>query len=174
VVRLKGGDPFIFGRGGEELEALAEAGVSFSVVPGITAAAGVAAYAGIPLTHRNHAYSVSFVTGHADKEGKEPDWRALASPAVTAVFYMGLARLDHIVGKLLENGSAPTRPAALVAHGTLPSQRVVHAALGTLREAARGAALDSPTLLIVGEAVALHATLGWFNDAPDADLTQSA
>jgi uroporphyrin-III C-methyltransferase/precorrin-2 dehydrogenase/sirohydrochlorin ferrochelatase len=174
VVRLKGGDPFIFGRGGEELEALAEAGVSFSVVPGITAAAGVAAYAGIPLTHRNHAYSVSFVTGHADKEGKEPDWRALASPAVTAVFYMGLARLDHIVGKLLENGSAPSRPAALVAHGTLPSQRVVHAALGTLREAARGAALDSPTLLIVGEAVALHATLGWFNDAPDADLTQSA
>lgn len=174
VVRLKGGDPFIFGRGGEELEALARAGISFSVVPGITAAAGVAAYTGIPLTHRNHADSVSFVTGHADKDGKEPDWNALASPAVTAVFYMGLARLEHIVGKLLDNGSAPTRPAALVAHGTLPEQRVVSATLGTLCEAARVAALESPTLLIVGESVALHATLGWFNDAPAAHLTQSA
>ncbi len=174
VVRLKGGDPFIFGRGGEELQALALAGINFSVVPGITAAAGVAAYTGIPLTHRDHAHSVSFVTGHADKEGREPDWPALASPAATAVFYMGLARLDHIVGKLLENGSAPTRPAALVAHGTLPGQRVIAATLGTLRDVARAAALDSPTLLIVGEAVALHATLAWFNEAPVADLTQSA
>ena len=174
VVRLKGGDPLIFGRGGEELEALSRAGISFSVVPGITAAAGVAAYTGIPLTHRDHAYSVSLVTGHADKDGKEPDWRALASPTVTAVFYMGLARLDHIVEKLLEYGSAPSRPAALVAHGTLPQQRVVSATLGTLRDAARSAALESPTLLIVGESVALHSTLAWFNDAPDADLTQSA
>jgi uroporphyrin-III C-methyltransferase/precorrin-2 dehydrogenase/sirohydrochlorin ferrochelatase len=174
VVRLKGGDPFIFGRGGEELEALARAGIDFSVVPGITAAAGIAAYTGIPLTHRDHAHSVSFVTGHADNDGKEPDWAALASPAATAVFYMGLARLDHIVEKLLEYGSAATRPAALVSHGTLPAQRVISATLGTLRDAARAAALESPTLLIVGESVALHATLAWFNDAPDAHLTQSA
>ena len=174
VVRLKGGDPFIFGRGGEELEALARAGINFSVVPGITAAAGIAAYAGIPLTHRDHAYSVSFVTGHANKDGKEPDWRALASCDITAVFYMGLARLDHIVAKLLEHGSSAARPAALVTHGTLPEQRVVSATLGTLCDAALAAALDSPTLLIVGETVALHTALAWFNEAPDTDLTQSA
>ena len=174
VVRLKGGDPFIFGRGGEELAALARAGVDFSVVPGITAALGVAAYAGIPLTHRDHAHSVSFVTGHADRDGKEPDWRALAAPGATAVFYMGLARLERSVQQLLEHGAAADRPAALVAQGTLPNQRVVTATLGTLAAAVAAAQLESPALLIVGDVVALQSTLAWFNVVGDADIPQSA
>lgn len=174
VVRLKGGDPFIFGRGGEELEALATAQIDFSVVPGITAASGCAAYAGIPLTHREHAHSVSFVTGHADKNGKEPDWRALAMPGATAVFYMGLARLEHIVRKLLEHGAAATLPTAIVAHGTLPNQRVIAATLGTILDAASPAALESPALLVVGEVVALQSKLAWFSLGTDADVSQSA
>ncbi|MDP8985325.1 MAG: siroheme synthase CysG [Pseudomonadota bacterium] len=173
VVRLKGGDPFIFGRGGEELEALAEAGIPFSVVPGITAASGCAAYAGIPLTHREYAHSVTFVTGHRDKNGTEPDWHGLALPGATAVFYMGLARLDHIVSKLLEHGAAAARPAALVARGTLPDQEVIVATLGTLLEAAAAGALESPALLVVGDVVALRAKLGWFA-AAGAELSRSA
>jgi uroporphyrin-III C-methyltransferase/precorrin-2 dehydrogenase/sirohydrochlorin ferrochelatase len=174
VVRLKGGDPFIFGRGGEELEALARAQIDFSVVPGITAASGCAAYAGIPLTHREYAHSVTFVTGHADKSGIEPDWRALALPGATAVFYMGLARLDHIIRALLEHGAAPTRPAAIVVRGTLPDQEVIVATLGTLFDAASAAALESPALLVVGEVVALRSKLAWFSTATRADLSQSA
>jgi uroporphyrin-III C-methyltransferase/precorrin-2 dehydrogenase/sirohydrochlorin ferrochelatase len=174
VVRLKGGDPFIFGRGGEELEALARAGINFSVVPGITAASGVGAYAGIPLTHRDHAHSVTFVTGHADKNGREPDWRALAAPGATAVFYMGLGRLEHIVAKLLEHGAPPERPVAIVAQGSLPTQRVVTASIATIAAATATAALESPALLVVGEVVALQDTLSWFNTEPGADLSQSA
>jgi uroporphyrin-III C-methyltransferase/precorrin-2 dehydrogenase/sirohydrochlorin ferrochelatase len=178
VVRLKGGDPFIFGRGGEELEAVARAGIHFSVIPGITAAAGCAAYAGIPLTHRDHAHSVSFVTGHADSDGKEPDWRALAAPGNTVVFYMGLARLEHIVAKLTANGAPPARPAGIIVHGTTARQRVITATLATLGEAAARANLESPALLIVGEVVALNSTLAWFganseSEAP-AELSQTA
>jgi uroporphyrin-III C-methyltransferase / precorrin-2 dehydrogenase / sirohydrochlorin ferrochelatase len=174
VVRLKGGDPFIFGRGGEELEALAQAQINFSVVPGVTAAAGCAAYAGIPLTHRDYAHSVTFVTGHADKEGKEPDWRALAQPGMTAVFYMGLARLDHIVAKLIEHGAPADLPAGLIAQGTLPEQRVVTATLATLAAAAKQSKLQSPALLVVGEVVALHSSLAWFNSPEAAQISQSA
>jgi uroporphyrin-III C-methyltransferase/precorrin-2 dehydrogenase/sirohydrochlorin ferrochelatase len=174
VVRLKGGDPFIFGRGGEELEALAAAQIDFSVVPGITAASGCAAYAGIPLTHRDHAHSVSFVTAHADKNGQEPDWRALALPGVTAVFYMGLARLDHIVQRLLEHGAADSRPAAIVARGTLPEQQVIAATLGTLLDAASTAALESPALLVVGDVVKLRSQLAWFSALTDPHISQSA
>jgi len=174
VVRLKGGDPFIFGRGGEELEALALAQIDFSVVPGVTAASGCAAYAGIPLTHREYAHSVSFVTGHADENGKQPDWRALAFPGATAVFYMGLARLDHIVSKLLEHGAAVTLPAAIVARGTLPNQRIIAATLGTILDAASRAALESPALLVVGEVVALQSKLAWFSLGTDTDVSQSA
>jgi uroporphyrin-III C-methyltransferase / precorrin-2 dehydrogenase / sirohydrochlorin ferrochelatase len=176
VVRLKGGDPFIFGRGGEELEALAQAAIDFTVVPGITAASGCAAYAGIPLTHRDFAHSVTFVTGHADRSGREPDWRSLTQPGTTTVFYMGLARLNHIVAKLMEHGASSTLPAALVAHGTLSKQRVVKATLGNVLSAAAAAPLGSPTLLIVGEVVALSEKLAWFGDnLPDKnDLSQSA
>jgi len=178
VVRLKGGDPFVFGRGGEELQALAAAGINFSVVPGITAATGCAAYAGIPLTHRDYAHSVSFVTGHAQGDGKEPgtepDWRALAMPGATAVFYMGHARLDHIVEKLLEHGAPATRPAGIIAQGTTANQRVITATLATIRDASADAILESPALLIVGEVVALHSALAWFGTASAVDLSRTA
>ncbi len=136
VVRLKGGDPFIFGRGGEELEALQKARIRFSVIPGITAAAGCAAYAGIPLTHRDHAHSVTFVTGHEDGDGREPDYQALAKPGITAVFYMGLARVAHIAAKFVQHGAPETLPAALIAQGTLENQRVITGTLATIAEAA--------------------------------------
>jgi uroporphyrin-III C-methyltransferase/precorrin-2 dehydrogenase/sirohydrochlorin ferrochelatase len=174
VVRLKGGDPFIFGRGGEELEALAEAQINFSVIPGVTAAAGCAAYAGIPLTHRDHAHSVTFVAGHADKDGKEPDWRALAAPGITAVFYMGLARVEHIVGKLREHGAAADLPAGIIAQGTLPEQRVITATLADIATAASQANLLSPALLIVGKVVSLHASLAWFSGSEAAAISQTA
>ena len=173
VVRLKGGDPFVFGRGGEELQALAKAQINFSVVPGITAATGCAAYAGIPLTHRDHAHSVSFVAGHA-QGGTEPDWRALAMPGATAVFYMGHARLDHIVEKLLEHGAPAARPAALIAQGTTAKQRVVTATLATILGVSSEASLEPPALLIVGDVVALHSSLAWFNADAALDLSQTA
>ena len=174
VVRLKGGDPFVFGRGGEELQALAAARINFSVVPGITAALGAAAYAGIPLTHREHAHSVTFVTGHGQGHGPEPDWRALAMPGATAVFYMGLARLDRIVEMLLAHGAPGTRPAGIVAQGTASDQRVVTATLATIRSIASGANLQAPALLIVGDVVGLHASLAWFNAEAAADFSQTA
>jgi uroporphyrin-III C-methyltransferase/precorrin-2 dehydrogenase/sirohydrochlorin ferrochelatase len=175
VVRLKGGDPFIFGRGGEELEALARAHISFSVVPGVTAAAGCAAYAGIPLTHRDFAHSVTFVTGHEDKNGKEPDWRALATPGTTAVFYMGLARLEHIVARLVAHGAPPSLAAGIIVHGTMHNQRVLTATLATVHNVASRANLESPALLIVGDVVSLHASLAWFdNEAGTAVESRSA
>ena len=174
VVRLKGGDPFIFGRGGEELEALLEARISFSVIPGVTAAAGCAAYAGIPLTHRDHAHSVTFVTAHADEDGREPDWRALAKPGITAVFYMGLARVEHIAAKLMAHGAAAALPAAIVAQGTLQDQRVIVGTLATIADATAAANVESPALLVVGEVVSLHHSLAWFNNAPPLEVSQSA
>jgi len=180
VVRLKGGDPFIFGRGGEELEALARAGIAFSVVPGISAANGCAAYAGIPLTHRDHAHSVSFVAGHgeetgAEPAGAEPDWASLARPGATAVFYMGLARLERIVARLMRNGAPAERPAALIAQGTTAEQQVVAATLGTICTEAAARRIESPALLVVGEVAALHASLAWFGQSPAADSeSQSA
>ena len=178
VVRLKGGDPFVFGRGGEELQALAKARINFSVVPGITAALGAAAYAGIPLTHRDFAHSVTFVTGHAlgrgEAPGPEPDWRALAMPGATAVFYMGLARLNHIVEKLLEHGAPATRPAGIIAQGTTANQRVITATLATIRSVSSEAGLESPALLVVGDVVALHSTLAWFGTTTGIDLSRTA
>ena len=173
VVRLKGGDPFIFGRGGEEIEALARARVDFSVIPGITAAAGCAAYAGIPLTHRDHAHSVTFVTGHADAD-HEPDWRALGARGATAVFYMGLARLEQITAKLIEHGAPPDRPAALIAHGTTAAQRVITATIGSLGNAVRAVEPGGPALLVVGEVAALHRTLAWFDPVEEPETLRSA
>lgn len=174
VVRLKGGDPFIFGRGGEELEALAAAGIAFSVIPGITAASGCAAYAGIPLTHRDYAQSVTFVTGHAGEDSREPDWRSLAAPRHTSVFYMGLARLEHIVARLLEHGAKADLPTALIAEGTKVEQRIVTGTLKDIAALAEAANLPSPTLLIVGEVVALQGALAWFNQAEVDEASRSA
>ncbi len=174
VVRLKGGDPFIFGRGAEELEALQKAQIRFSVIPGITAAAGCAAYAGIPLTHRNHAHSVTFVTGHEDSDGREPDYQALAKPGITAVFYMGLARVEHIAAEFMRHGAPTTLPAALIAQGTLQNQRVITGTLATIAEAAARARLESPALLVVGEVASLHDSLAWFNPMPQVEASQSA
>ena len=174
VVRLKGGDPFIFGRGGEELEALSQANIPFSVIPGVTAASGCAAYAGIPLTHRDHAHSVTFVTGHADKGGREPDWRALGQPGMTAVFYMGLARLEHIAARLVEHGASPNLPAAIITRGTLQDQRVITGTLSTLPGLTTRSAVQSPALLVVGEVVSLHDSLAWFHSAVPAEASRSA
>lgn len=160
VVRLKGGDPFIFGRGGEELETLCHAGIPFSVVPGITAASGCSAYAGIPLTHRDHAQSVRLVTGHL-KTGGELDWHNLAAEKQTLVFYMGLNQAAAIQEKLLEHGMDAAMPVALVENGTSVKQRVVDGTLMQLGELAQQ--VESPSLIIVGRVVALRNKLNWFS-----------
>ena len=161
VVRLKGGDPFIFGRGGEELETLSGADIPFSVVPGITAASGCSAYAGIPLTHRDYAQSVRLVTGHL-KHGGALEWRNLAADSQTLVFYMGLNQAPTIAEKLMEHGMAAEMPVALVENGTAVTQRVV---TGTLRElGALAQQVESPSLIIVGPVVALRDKLNWFSN----------
>lgn len=162
VVRLKGGDPLIFGRGGEELLALAEAGVPFEVVPGITAAHGVAAYAGIPLTHRDHAQGVVFVTGHLKDGTCDLDWAGLARPRQTVVIYMGLSGLPTITAELMAHGLPADWPAAVISRGTLPQQRVVVATLATVADEAARAGLSSPSLTIVGHVVRLREQLAWF------------
>ncbi len=169
VLRLKGGDPFLFGRGGEEIEALAAEGVAFQVVPGITAATGCAAYAGIPLTHRDHAQACIFVTGHNKEGGKDggPDlnWEALVQPNQTVAIYMGLSSLAGIAQGFIEHGAEPTTPAAVVENGTRRQQRVVAATLETLAEAAEAAELQGPALIIVGSVVSLRSQLSWFEGA---------
>jgi uroporphyrin-III C-methyltransferase/precorrin-2 dehydrogenase/sirohydrochlorin ferrochelatase len=162
VVRLKGGDPFVFGRGGEELQVLAAEGVPFEVVPGITAACGVASYAGIPLTHRDYAQSCTFVTGHLKDGSCDLDWPALARARQTVVIYMGLSGLATICERLVEHGLSADWPAAVVSSGTLPTQQVVCATLGTLADEVARAGLSSPCLTIVGEVVRLRDELAWF------------
>ncbi|WP_336278018.1 siroheme synthase CysG [Cronobacter dublinensis] len=160
VVRLKGGDPFIFGRGGEELETLCEAGIPFSVVPGITAASGCSAYAGLPLTHRDYAQSVRLITGHL-KNGGEFNWHNLAAEKQTLVFYMGLNQAAAIQEKLIEHGMDPAMPVALVENGTSVKQRVVTGELTGLGALAQQ--VESPSLIIVGRVVALRDKLNWFS-----------
>lgn len=171
VVRLKGGDPFIFGRGGEEVATLAEQGVSFEVVPGITAAAGVACYAGIPLTHRDYAQACVFVTGHLKDGSMDLDWTGLARRRQTVVVYMGLSGLTYLCEKLIEHGLPSNWPAAIVQHGTQPSQRSVIGNLQTLPALAKTAQLKPPTLIVVGEVVSLHEKLSWFEDRGDSVRT---
>jgi uroporphyrin-III C-methyltransferase len=150
VVRLKGGDPLIFGRGGEEIEALVEAGVPFEIVPGVTAAAGVAASAVIPLTHRDHAKVLVLATGHTKDGEPDLDWRALCRPGQTLVFYMGHKALDRLCAGLIDHGLPPDLPAALVESATLPAQRIVRATLTTLARAVAARPPRGPALLIVG------------------------
>lgn len=165
VLRLKGGDPFIFGRGGEEIELLAEAGIAFQVVPGITAASGCSCYGGIPLTHRDYSQSVRFVTGHLKEGSTNLDWPELARPHQTLVFYMGLQGLASICATLVAHGLPASTPAALVEKGTTAQQRVITGTLSNLPQTIAEAQVAAPTLLIVGEVVTLHDRLQWFSGA---------
>ena len=171
VLRLKGGDPFIFGRGGEEIEELAEAGVPFQVVPGITAAAGCSSYSGIPLTHRDHAQSVRFVTGHLKDNSANLPWAELVHPNQTIVFYMGLMGLPIICDQLIKHGMEGSTPIALVQKGTTPQQKVVIATLDTMVEEIKTNPVSAPTLIIVGQVVSLHDKLKWFNPGSNNLIT---
>jgi uroporphyrin-III C-methyltransferase/precorrin-2 dehydrogenase/sirohydrochlorin ferrochelatase len=163
VVRLKGGDPFIFGRGGEEIEALASAGIPFQIVPGITAASGCSAYAGIPLTHRDYAHTCLLVAGHL-KDGRLDGihWEQLAQPCQTVVIYMGLGGLEQLCEGLIRHGAPPDRPAALVNRGTTREQEVFASDLAHLPGMVRDREAQGPALLIVGDVVKLHPDLKWF------------
>ena len=172
VVRLKGGDPFIFGRGGEEIETLMAEGIAFQVVPGITAAAGCASYAGIPLTHRDYSQAVVFVTGHLQDGSVNLNWKALAQPRQTIVFYMGLHGISVLCRELIAHGLPASMPAALVEQGTTRNQRVYVGTLATLPDIVRHNDIHAPTLIIVGEVVRLHEKLAWF--MPAADVRQPA
>ncbi len=168
VVRLKGGDPFVFGRGGDEAEALRRAGVPYEIVPGVTAALGAAAFAGIPLTHRQHVSAVAFITGHEkpDKTDSFLDWPALAHFPGTLVVYMGMSRLAPIVEMLIAHGKSAQTPAAAVHWATTGRQRTVTATLGELPAAVRQAELKAPSLVIIGSVVNLRAELAWFEARP--------
>lgn len=165
VIRLKGGDPFIFGRGGEELQALVANGVSFEVVPGVTAASGVSSYAGIPLTHRDFAQSCTFVTGHLQDGSTNLDWKGLVRPQQTVVIYMGLGGLAEIAQQMMHYGASPGLSVAVVQDATIGSQKVVIGTLADIAERVAKAELRSPCLTIVGDVVNLHSELHWFADA---------
>jgi len=163
VVRLKGGDPFIFGRGGEEIELLAKSNIPFQIVPGITAASGCATYAGIPLTHRDHAQSCVFVTGHLKDGTVDLNWAMLANPNQTVVIYMGLVGLSHICQKLIEHGVSSNMPIALIEQGTTSKQHVYTGELGSMPSIINNKEVKAPTLIIIGTVVSLHDDLSWFN-----------
>jgi uroporphyrin-III C-methyltransferase/precorrin-2 dehydrogenase/sirohydrochlorin ferrochelatase len=171
VLRLKGGDPFIFGRGGEEIELLAQEGIAFQVVPGITAANGCSSYAGIPLTHRDYAQSCVFVTGHLKDGSVDLNWKALAQPHQTVVFYMGLHGAPTLCKEMVAHGLPGDTPVALVEQGTTPQQRVLIATLDTLLDVIKNEDIRPPTLIIVGEVVTLHDKLKWVEEhhADDVD-----
>jgi uroporphyrinogen III methyltransferase/synthase len=168
VVRLKGGDPYLFGRGGEEAEELVAAGIPFEVVPGVTSAIAAPAYAGIPVTHRDHASMATFVTGHEDpnKEGSAIDWNVLAANPGTLVFLMGVKNLDNISTSLIKAGKAPQTPAALVRWGTTPQQIAVVSTLQEIPVEAKRRGIAAPAVLVVGSVASLHETLGWFEKKP--------
>ncbi len=169
VLRLKGGDPFIFGRGGEEIEQLAENGIAFQVVPGITAAAGCASYAGIPLTHRDYSQACLFVTGHLKDGSVDLNWASLTQPQQTVVIYMGLVGLPHIVGKLIEHKMPGSTPIALVSQGTTQQQNVVIGTLDNIVDRVEASSVKAPTLTIIGDVVNLRKKLNWFEPG-DSDI----
>ena len=162
VLRLKGGDPFIFGRGGEEIEKLAEHDIPFQVVPGVTAAAGCSSYSGIPLTHRDHAQSCMFVTAHGKDGVLGLDWEVLIRPQQTVAVYMGLSTLKHLAPEIIARGVSPDMPAAIVDNGTRENQRVVVGTISTLVDLAEAADLKGPSIIIIGTVVTLHEKLQWF------------
>jgi uroporphyrin-III C-methyltransferase/precorrin-2 dehydrogenase/sirohydrochlorin ferrochelatase len=166
VVRLKGGDPFIFGRGGEELQSLAASAVAFEVVPGVTAASGVSSYTGIPLTHRDYAQSCTFVTGHLEDGSTNLDFEGLVRPHQTVVIYMGLGGLAKISQEMMRYGASPDLSVAVVQDGTMATQSVVIGKLADIAQRVVQAGLKSPCLIIVGEVVRLHPELRWFSNAP--------
>ncbi len=174
VLRLKGGDPYVFGRGGEEIETLAASGVRFRVVPGITAACGVAAYAGIPLTHRDYAQSCVLVTGHLKDGTMNLDWHGLARPRQTVVVYMGLLGLRQLCQQLVDHGMPTDMPAAVVQQATLPQQRVITGTLADLADRVEGSGLKPPTLVIVGDVVRLRETLNWYEIDADRPVGAEA
>jgi uroporphyrin-III C-methyltransferase/precorrin-2 dehydrogenase/sirohydrochlorin ferrochelatase len=165
VLRLKGGDPFLFGRGGEEIEKLAEHRIPFQICPGITAAIGCAAYAGIPLTHRDHAQSCVFVTASGRSGAVDHDWRALVRPGQTVAIYMGLTRLASLTAAMIAQGADPDLPAAIVDNGTRANQRVVTGTIADLTEKSRAAGLKGPTIVIVGSVVTLREKFAWYEGA---------
>ncbi|MGD8344257.1 MAG: uroporphyrinogen-III C-methyltransferase [Desulfobacterales bacterium] len=168
ITRLKGGDPFIFGRGGEEAEVLVKAGISFEVVPGVTSAIAAAAYAGIPLTHRQLTSTLAFVTGHEDptKEETGINWSSLASGIGTLVFFMGVKNLPNIAERLIAHGKSPDTPVALIRWGTTSRQKTVTGILGTIADRARAAGLKAPAIIVIGDVVDLRQSLKWFEDRP--------
>lgn len=175
VVRLKGGDPFVFGRGGEELEILAAQNIAFEVVPGITAASGVSCYAGIPLTHRDYAQTCLFTTGHLKDGTLDLDWPSLARPNQTIVIYMGLGALSEIAQQLIKHGMPANMPAAIIERGTTQEQRVITSTLESLPNLVRKVGLKSPSLIIVGKVVELRERLQWFMvEQPSPAVTEVA
>jgi uroporphyrinogen III methyltransferase / synthase len=173
VVRLKGGDPFVFGRGGEEAEALRDAGIAFEVVPGVTAGIAAPAYAGIPVTHRDAASSVAFLTGHEDPDKAESalDWKALAAFPGTLIVYMGVRQLPGITARLIEGGRSAEEPAALIQQGTLPGQRAVQGTLATIAQLAVDQQIKAPTIAVFGPVAALHEKLSWLEHRPLSGVT---
>ncbi len=174
VLRLKGGDPFIFGRGGEEIELLASEGIPFQIVPGITAASGCASFAGIPLTHRDHAQACVFVTGHTKTGRLSAEWASLLQPGQTVVIYMGLAYLGDLMNDFIAHGADPTLPVAIVENGTRPNQRVASGTVSTIAEVASSAGITGPALTIIGSVVTLREKLAWYNPPSAGDAAATA
>jgi uroporphyrin-III C-methyltransferase/precorrin-2 dehydrogenase/sirohydrochlorin ferrochelatase len=170
VLRLKGGDPFIFGRGGEEIETLAENGISFQVVPGITAASGCSAYAGIPLTHRDYAHACVFVTAHGKEGVLGLDWDVLLRPMQTVAVYMGLSSLKDLSEQFVARGADPNTPAAIIDNGTRPNQRVAVGTIATIDKIAKSASMQGPSMIIIGEVVRLRDRLRWFSEQDKASF----